>query len=244
MTITIEEISLNAWPSHQTVLYDGWILRFANGFTKRANSINPIYPSSIDLDEKIRYCEEFYQGRKLPVVFKLTSASSPVNLDEQLSASGYRKNSPTSVQVMDLASAKLQFAHEMDLQKELFPEWLDAYCRMSAIAETNRETLRQILNSIIPRHCFVLLKSENKIIACGLGVLQSGHIGLFSIVIDSEFRNRGYGRQVVNKILAWGKQNMAQKAYLQVECDNAPAQHLYSNLGFVESYQYWYRVKP
>lgn len=25
---TIEDLSLNAWPSHQIELYDGWILRF------------------------------------------------------------------------------------------------------------------------------------------------------------------------------------------------------------------------
>lgn len=26
---TIEDLSLNAWPSHQIELYDGWILRFS-----------------------------------------------------------------------------------------------------------------------------------------------------------------------------------------------------------------------
>ncbi len=243
MTISIEELSLNAWPSHQTVLYDGWVLRFAAGFTKRANSINPIYPSSIDLAEKIRFCEELYQRRKLSVVFKLTPKTSPNELDEQLSASGYRKNSPTSVQLMDLSSISLQNSGETNLQEELSAEWLDASSRMNAISETNRETLFQILGSIMPRHCFVSLKHENKIIASGLGVLQSGHIGLFSIITDAAFRNHGYGQQVVNKILEWGKQNKAQKAYLQVELENAPALRLYSKLGFVENYQYWYRVK-
>ena len=30
----IEELSLNAWPALQTVLYDGWVLRFADGYTR------------------------------------------------------------------------------------------------------------------------------------------------------------------------------------------------------------------
>ena len=28
MIKTIEDISLNAWPSHQIQIYDGWLLRF------------------------------------------------------------------------------------------------------------------------------------------------------------------------------------------------------------------------
>jgi ribosomal protein S18 acetylase RimI-like enzyme len=82
------------------------------------------------------------------------------------------------------------------------------------------------------------------VLACGLGVLQSGYIGLFDIVTDEALRGRGYGRQVVESILAWGKQNGAQMAYLQVMLNNPPALHLYEKTGFVEKYQYWYRIKP
>ena len=38
----IEELSMNALPAMQTQIYDGWVIRFADGYTKRANSINPI----------------------------------------------------------------------------------------------------------------------------------------------------------------------------------------------------------
>ncbi len=39
----IEEISMNAYPALKTVVYDEWILRFANEHTNRTNSINPTY---------------------------------------------------------------------------------------------------------------------------------------------------------------------------------------------------------
>lgn len=35
----IEELSMNAWPSLQTIMYDGWVIILADGYTKRANSV-------------------------------------------------------------------------------------------------------------------------------------------------------------------------------------------------------------
>ena len=90
MTRTIEELSMNAWPAMQTMLYDGWVLRAADGYTKRANSVYPLYPSEINLDEKIRFCELFYRDLGLPAVFKMTEASTPANLDARLDVLGYR----------------------------------------------------------------------------------------------------------------------------------------------------------
>ncbi|MBN1267238.1 MAG: GNAT family N-acetyltransferase [Anaerolineales bacterium] len=244
MIAAIEELSLNAWPSYQTLLYDGWIIRFANGYTKRANSVIPLYPSSIVLDEKLAFCENIYQRQKLDVVFKLTPAVCPGNLDDYLSARGYRKDSPTSVQVLDLETTKVELAHEADLLENLSDEWLDAFCQMSAVGEPRRETIRHILLNIVPQHCFVSLKLGDNFVACGLGVLQMGYVGLFDIVTDEPFRSRGYGRQVVESILLWGKQNGARRSYLQVMLNNSAALHLYSQVGYVEKYQYWYRIKP
>jgi len=67
-----EELSLNAHPSLQTQLYDGWILRFANGYTNRANSINPLYPSLIDLQTKITECEKRYFAQQRCSTFYLS----------------------------------------------------------------------------------------------------------------------------------------------------------------------------
>jgi ribosomal protein S18 acetylase RimI-like enzyme len=244
MITAIEELSLNAWPSLLTMLYDGWVMRFANGYTRRANSINPLYPSTLEVDQKICFCEEMYQSSQLPVVFKITPKVHPGKLDGRLRANGYLKDALTSVQVMELNSVSGQTSREAHLLESLSAEWLDDFCRMSAVTSSQRKTLKQILSNITPRHCFVSLEAYDQVVACGMGVLQSGYIGLFDIVTDPAFRNRGYGRRVVKNILAWGRQNNAGKAYLQVMLNNPAALHLYSKIGFVEEYQYWYRVKP
>jgi ribosomal protein S18 acetylase RimI-like enzyme len=240
---TTEELSMNAWPSLQTVLYDGWVIRFAGGYTKRANSVNPLYTSTIDLDEKLRFCESIYQDKKTATTFKITPAVHPSNLDEILSARNYRKDSPTSVQVRELETTDAMLGPEANLRDDLSEEWLDAFGSIGAVAEPHRETLRRILTNIVPRHCFASLSSGDKIVACGLGVLQAGYLGLFDIATDGAFRRRGHGRQVVESILVWGKRNGARLAYLQVMLNNAPALHLYSKMGFAEKYQYWYRIK-
>ena len=50
--ILYEELSMNAHPSIKTQLFDGWVLRFADGYTNRANSVNPLYPSEMAIEEK------------------------------------------------------------------------------------------------------------------------------------------------------------------------------------------------
>ena len=243
MIVRIEELSLNAWPSLQTMSYDGWMLRFANGYTKRANSVNPLYSSSSDIDEKIDFCEYVYQKKNLSTVFKMTASVQPRDLDEKLHAKGYQIDSPTSVQTIDLNAMNLPRIAGAEFRDDLSEAWLENYCRMNAVPIVHLKTLQKILMNIIPNHCFVSITSNDRIVACGLGVLQSGYIGLFDIVTDRDFRNRGYGEQIVNSILDWGKQNRAHTSYLQVMLNNVPALHLYSKLGFIEQYQYWYRIK-
>ena len=51
----IEEISLNAWPSHKIELYDGWLIRFSHNYTYRTNSVEQVGKSLIPAEEKIKY---------------------------------------------------------------------------------------------------------------------------------------------------------------------------------------------
>ncbi len=85
----IEEVTFNAWPALQQLFYDGWLLRFGAGYTKRSNSANVLYPGVLNLDEKIDHCAAWYAERELPPIFRLTSATAPAGLDHKLEQRGY-----------------------------------------------------------------------------------------------------------------------------------------------------------
>ena len=244
MIRSIEELSMNAWPARQTLHYDGWVLRFADGYTKRANSVYPLYPSQIELDKKIELCESFYRDRGLPTVFKMTAASTPADLDARLAARNYRAESYTSVQVLDLKAEEHEISTEIQLTFEDSETWHAAFARMNNINPERRAIHEHILHAILPEKCYASLSVDDDIISCGLGVTQEGFLGLFDIVVDPNHRRKKYGERLMIALLAWGVQHGAYTAYLQVMCNNGPALRLYEKLGFEEEYQYWYRIKP
>lgn len=143
----LEELSLNAWASIQTVIYDGWLIRFSNGYTKRANSINPIYESTEDLDCKIEYCENIFHARNLKPVFKMTQAVYPKTLDSILEGQGYTASDHTSVQLLSLSELRQPLIHTVKVDEKLNDEWVNQFCALNNQDESNKSTMKK--NSVI-----------------------------------------------------------------------------------------------
>ncbi|MBN1302870.1 MAG: GNAT family N-acetyltransferase [Anaerolineales bacterium] len=242
MIRTIEELAMNAWPTHKTVNYDGWILRFAEGYTRRANSVNPLYSSNLPVEEKIEFCEQLYQAKGIEIAYKMTTSCLPKDLDAHLERRGYRITAQTNIDILDLSG--WDAPEEADICESLTAEWLDAFCQMSNTSPEDKKSSQKILELIVPRTAYAALWQENQLVACGLGVLQNGYLGFFDIIVDEKHRRKSLGQKIMKGITSWGKQNGAQTGYLQVMQNNPAALRLYSNLGFKKLYEYWYRVKP
>ena len=240
---SLEELSLNAWPSLRTIHDDGWVLRFADGYTRRANSVNPLYPSTEDTREKIRRCEQVYFSLGQNVVFKITPATQPADLDTVLAAEGYRREALTSVQTVRLDTVDPSVADDVSLDESLSTDWLARFVDLSGVDVRHAPTMARMLEGIVPAHRFATLWRDSEVVAMGLAVLERGQVGLFDVVTAEHARNQGLGTILMRQLLGWAKRNGAHCAYLQVMRDNAPALHLYEKLGFREIYQYWYRVK-
>jgi ribosomal protein S18 acetylase RimI-like enzyme len=235
----IEEAGLNACPALQQMLYDGWVLRFSKGYTKRANSANALYPSSIDTQEKVPFCEAQYRRRSLTSIFRITPFA-PADLDGILEARGYERIDTTLVLRLDLGQSVptlSQHVHETSLG-----EWLPIFCRLKSAPLDAHQTHREILETIPGRCYYASLAASGEAVSCALGVLEGAFFGLFDVVTAPEHRRKGHGTHLVASMLGWARENGARYAYLGVVEDNSPARHLYDKLGFQEAYRYWYRV--
>jgi len=238
----IEEASLNAWPALHQLLYDGWIIRLSNGYTKRANSVTPLYPSALEVEQNIAYCERLYRQQGLPPIFRLTSHACPPGLDEALAARGYRVMDPTLVWRLDLSPDALS-PPSASWRQTTLEEWLLTYTRLSGGAPGSAPKHAEILRAIaLPTLYARLDGAGGEPVACGLAVLEGDLVGLFDLVTDPAARRRGHGTALLLGMLHWAASEGARHAYLQVVRDNAPARALYDRLGFRQVYHYWYRL--
>jgi ribosomal protein S18 acetylase RimI-like enzyme len=239
----LEEISIDAWPALETSLFDGWVIRFGGGFSRRSNSVVPLYPPEIEVHDKIRACESLYRERGLRTVFKLTAASAPRELDGVLAEAGYRSEAETSVQTLPLGRAGQLPAEDVALEDEAEDEWLAALCALNAYDPRHHATVRALTLRIDQPRAFASVRRGGRIAGCGLGVVRQECILLFDIVVDEKFRRQGLGRRIVAGLLKWGAAQSADTGFLQVMTNNPIAAAMYAGLGFREQYRYWYRVK-
>lgn len=174
-----------------------------NDYTRRANSINPLYPSTRPLDDNLRDAEDLYRRHAQRVVFKLTPASLPEGLDEALRMRGYAQEATTSVQTLDLAGKHVPDPGPTTLLERLTTDWLTAVFILNAVPERHQPTTRRMLSRLAPRACYASLIVDSQVVSLGLGVLQAGWLGLYDVVTLPTHRRRGYARQLISDLLAW-----------------------------------------
>jgi ribosomal protein S18 acetylase RimI-like enzyme len=242
--IHLEEFAMNAWPALQTVLYDGWIIRFARGYTKRANSVTPLYPGSLCAEEKVTYCEQLFHQQNLRPTFRLAEATATDEIDQGLETRGYDLIDTTSVQTVELNGIDVEQSNRTHLLTGTsgVETWLNSFHELNGNYRTDDKTHKQMLSNIKGQTGYMVIIDEGEVVACGLGVVERGYLGIFDVITAVSQRNKGYGTELMTSLLAWGKAHGAKFSSLQVMTNNPPALHLYAKLGYIEQYQYWYRV--
>jgi ribosomal protein S18 acetylase RimI-like enzyme len=237
----LEQAAFSAWPALEEHDRAGWRLRFANGYTKRANSANAIGPAVDLTPSQIDDVEAFYRARGARAVFRLASFSTDQAGDDALADRGYRFADMSLVMTKRLDAAGPAEACE------LLPDaktWLHTTAAVSDESGAGLGHHLQILSAIKGACAFAVLRRDGRPVCRGLAVADGDHVGLFDIETHPDSRGTGLATRLCEGLMAWGARQGATTAYLQVVTANTDAIGLYERLGFRRRYHYWYRLQP
>lgn len=241
----IEDMSLNAWPSHKMELYDGWILRFSYFYTHRTNSVEQFGNSMLPWREKVSYCEDVYKRLGSPAIFKISPLVSQ-DFDYTLENRGYEIQHITEVMTLHLLQDKI-FSNfpDVTITDDIPDIWITSLFDLKGMTNPIHRAVVPSMYHAIPKEtiCTSIWK-DGRIIATGLGILDRDYIGIYAIHVKEKYRGCGYARQICSALLCEGMKKGAQNAYLQVVKGNVPAKNLYTSLDFEDAYTYWFRVQP
>ncbi len=241
----IEFASRRAWPALEEMETPGGVLRYAAGVSRRSNSMNPRCDRSFDASAVIQSSEEFFATRALPSVIRVVAPAGQLQashylLDAMLNQKAYLTESPTLVMAAPITTPQercMLFSSDR-------AQWLDAWYRIKNLDKTSLPVHDAMLARIGDPCLFHLrLNSNRQPLATAMAVISCDYLGIFGVATAQHVRRQGLAQSMLLDLLAWGYQQGARYAYLQVETANIPARNLYEKNGFQELYSYWYRVK-
>lgn len=240
----VEETCLNAFPSLQQVLLGGWLLRFAPGVSRRANSINPRRPRPPRFETALAAAELLYPAHGLPAIFRIPSLSDPA-LDRALAARGYTREGETCVLYGDLGGLAAAADAAVELLPAPAPAWLAAMAALQGHTAAQAGTYRRIVEAIAIPARFALLAEHGAPTALAYGAVHDRLLCYESVITDPRRRRRGLARRVIAALASWAREEGAAGACLQVEAGNTAARALYAGFGLTaELYRYHYRRAP
>jgi GNAT superfamily N-acetyltransferase len=234
-TTRLEEIAAAGWPAPDTAWLGRWLLRAADGWTGRANSVLPL--GDPDVTDPISAVRQWYARRQLPAQFQV---ALPDPLDDVLGDAGFAAGPTTLMQTASLAAVSgppLPGLPAVALDSTPSPAWLGSW--------RGGQTLPPVAVSVLTGAAlpiFATVSEGDRVAAIARAVVDSGWLGVTALEVMPEFRRRGVATHVLRSLATWGAQNGARQAYLQVFESNSGAVAVYERLGFSTHHTYHYRT--
>jgi N-acetylglutamate synthase len=240
-----EEAGINGFPALRQMLLGGWLLRFSKGLVRRTpNSATPLTPDPGDVETVIASAAMLYRRQGQPAIFRIPSFIAP-DVDARLAALGYTTEGESCVIYGAIDAVGATTDPEVRLHPRPTAEWLAAIAELQGRSEEQSAVYSRIVDAILLPAAFASLWVEGEAAALAYGVIHKKLLCFESVVTHPAQRRRGFARRVLGALAAWGCDNGAKGACLQVEASNAPARALYAGFGLTtELYRYHYRREP
>jgi N-acetylglutamate synthase len=244
LTWRVEETCLKAWPALREVSLEDWLVRFADGLSRRANSANPRRAQIGDVAGSIAACAALYRAEGQPAIFRIPAFVDPA-VDRELDGLGYGLEGETVTLHGVPAELVLKPDPDVEISSRPSADWLASMARLQRHSEQQNATYRRILQGLALRAGFAALRHDGELTALAYGVVHDSIYCCESVVTDARHRGRGFAHRLLGALNAWAESEGARLACLQVEATNTPARTLYRSIGLkAELYRYHYRREP
>lgn len=241
LVLECERRIVNAWPAPGTLLIGDWVVRFASGYSGRANSASPLKPGA-ELDETtLALIEELYRGDGLPPCIRLTPLAGAATAAAVI-ARGYRVRDASFGMIAGTDAFEPKIDPDVQLEARAGEDWIAGVAAHQTGAKRHIGNLSAIVERIRLPAAFATLLIAGEPVAYGMAVSERGMAEIGSIVVDPAHRGHGFGRAIVGGLMSWANAMANEQAYLQVDQTNAVAIGLYRSLGFRQLYGYETRV--
>jgi GNAT superfamily N-acetyltransferase len=239
----IEAAGLQAWPALEMERDGAWVLRAANGYTKRANSVQSTNPADDEnAAARLKYAADWFKSRKLPAVFRATPLTGKKTL-AALNEAKWDEFDESMVLAMELprAPAADPRAEAMDIAD---PRFLAAQKSLQGYDDETAGKLAAILWTLTVPAAGIVLSASGQPVASALISVADGIVFAGNVITDAAQRRNGYGRAMMATGLSWAFGQGARVAALNMLATNAAASALYQSLGYRYVYDYSYRKAP
>ena len=231
-----EEACLNAWPALREIVLDGWLVRFAEGLSRRANSANPLSPNSAINQAVLTEAAAFYRRHGAPAIFRVLTIGPPA-VEAALQDHGYTSEGETCSLYGALDAMESAIDPRVTLRPRADRIWFAAMSGLQGHSAEAAHTYRRVIGAISIPASFASVEGEDgRIAALAFGAIHNGMLCYELVVTDPRQRRRGHSRRIVTALAGWAKAQGASAACLQVVAENTPARALYEGIGLGPNY--------
>jgi GNAT superfamily N-acetyltransferase len=233
-----------AWPPLEQDLLGDWRLRWADGFTGRANSALAVGDPRMPVEEALNAVCDFAHARKVTPAVQAVKGSPT---EDAVIAAGWVENTGHAagfeVAVLVRSVLKGSFRTENDRNDPVIapvptPGWWEITAKNGEPGPAERHVLTT------GDVGFGAVEVDG-VTAAAIRVAVVGEIGHVSrLEVKPEYRRRGLAAKLMAAAREWAAERGAEEEVLQVSVSNGPALALYAGLGFTEHHRYRYWVPP
>lgn len=259
----LQRMAAEGWPAPVTEPLGQWLLRAADGFTGRANSVSVHGDPGIPLASALRRVEDFYAAHTLPARAQVVRHTS---WDDAFTAAGWQPaqgrgpGAPHAGAVVLTATLRAALASQprpepVAVHGDLTSAWLRRYGRTAAMLDAGADltAARAVLGAQHALEAGAIdavglaqldASPAGPAAAVGRMVVTGAWAGMACVEVDPDVRRSGLARRVVHTLMTWASERGARWCYLQTLPDNVAALSLYASYGFAEHSSYRYLSPP